>query len=52
MVIDKLKKMGDQNNFFLPRFEATTYFTYNFNFDPLTFNSTLPSKNVCNWMLI
>jgi hypothetical protein len=26
--------------------------TYDFHFNPLVFNSTLPPKNICNWGLI
>jgi hypothetical protein len=34
------------------KFKATTYFTHHFHFDPLIFNPILPSKKLCNQMLI
>jgi len=38
--------MGDENNFFCMKFEATTYFTHHFHFGPLIFNPTLPLKKI------
>jgi len=43
------KKYGGLKLMFQRNFQPTPHVTRDFHFSPLSFNLTLPPKNICNW---